>query len=636
MAIDLDHPGLNNDFQAERETHLATVYNDLSILENHSSTLLFSILKRYKLLDNFSKEQRPEIRELIMEMILATDMVEHQTYYDAFAQRMTDHCEFSNREDVRNLLQVALKLCDHAYLSKGKRAFNYWITAQLEEQYNQGDLEKKLNMKVSKGCDRGEHATFATLQTQKMEQVKELLSKTKFICDVLRKSLRHWNHENANLLEDFDESTFRKLDYEGFEKKYDEKQRAVPVDENQDHVIPLTEQETLKHHPTEEQKEIEEEAKKELLERFAVENKASYEKKTEKPAVYSLVDYQDGLPKNDIIQSIVTMYDRIDHWNFDVFTTTAMLGNHAMFLTSWTLFTKYDLLKKFNIKPDILSNFLRRVQEGYQYNPYHNAMHACDVMQITNAIMVQGDMLSKMNDIDIIAGIISSMVHDYDHPGLNNAFQTHSWSYLANIYNDRSVLENHHCSQTFQIMRTDPNCNIFGGMSHSLRQDARKTMVGMIISTDMTNHGKYVKAFNNRIEASANFTEKDDIRIALQIAIKMADVSNPSRPLYLYLQWTDNIIREFYMQGDKELENNLPVSPLMDRRNPDIPKGQIAFMVYVIIPMFNSFTTIFPGMKFALEHIQENKAYWETHTAIDKADFDPNHDHKKEAANNDE
>mmetsp|Transcript_10803 Transcript_10803/g.40387 ORF Transcript_10803/g.40387 Transcript_10803/m.40387 type:complete len:828 (-) Transcript_10803:98-2581(-) len=322
-------------------------------------------------------------------------------------------------------------------------------------------------------------------------------------------------------------------------------------------------------------------------------------------------------------QSIMSMFNKVDDWNFDVFTLEELTEGQTLFITAYTLFTKYDLLNKFRIDEKTLVNFLREIESGYHPNPYHNSMHAADVLQVLHCIIYRGELGKSMNDEDIFAALLSAIIHDYDHPGLNNAFQTHSHSYLATLYNDRSVLENHHCAQTFRIMREEHNCDIFNNMSAEQRRDARQTMVGMIISTDMTNHGKYIAAFNSRIESESDFKNKNDIRLALQIAIKMADVSNPTRPLYLYLQWTDNIITEFFMQGDKEADHGLPVSPLMNRHTSVLSKGQIAFLQYIIIPMFNSFIQVFPKMEFTRKHIKQNQEHWETHTEIKKEEFAP-------------
>lgn len=47
--------------------------------------------------------------------------------------------------------------------------------------------------------------------------------------------------------------------------------------------------------------------------------------------------------------------------------------------------------------------------------------------------------------------MIASAGHDVDHPGHNNMFEMKNKSVLATIYNDKSVLENHHVATLFKI-----------------------------------------------------------------------------------------------------------------------------------------------------------------------------------------
>ena len=68
---------------------------------------------------------------------------------------------------------------------------------------------------------------------------------------------------------------------------------------------------------------------------------------------------------------------------------------------------------------------------------------------------------------------------------------------------------------------------------------------------------------------------------------------------------------EFYDQGDKERKIGLPISPFMDRRKQALNKLQISFIGYLVIPMVDSFVSVFPEMKFAMDHITYNKKYWD-------------------------
>lgn len=80
VCHDMDHPGLQNSFLVETKHALATVYNDRSVLENRHISCLYSLVADhpeadvFQFLDNASWK---EVRKIIIESILHTDMVKH-------------------------------------------------------------------------------------------------------------------------------------------------------------------------------------------------------------------------------------------------------------------------------------------------------------------------------------------------------------------------------------------------------------------------------------------------------------------------------------------------------------------------------------------------------------------------------
>lgn len=50
---------------------------------------------------------------------------------------------------------------------------------------------------------------------------------------------------------------------------------------------------------------------------------------------------------------------------------------------------------------------------------------------------------------------IASAAHDVDHPGNNNIYEVKTRSKLAILYNDQSVLENHHTATFYFIVEED-------------------------------------------------------------------------------------------------------------------------------------------------------------------------------------
>lgn len=69
-----------------------------------------------------------------------------------------------------------------------------------------------------------------------------------------------------------------------------------------------------------------------------------------------------------------------------------------------------------------------------------------------------------LTDLEIFATLFAAIIHDYEHTGTTNNFHVMSRSETALIYNDRSVLENHHISSSFRVMHHD-DCNILANLS---------------------------------------------------------------------------------------------------------------------------------------------------------------------------
>ena len=57
--------------------------------------------------------------------------------------------------------------------------------------------------------------------------------------------------------------------------------------------------------------------------------------------------------------------------------------------------------------------------------------------------------------------------------------------------------------------------------------------------------------------------------------VHCADLSNTTKPLDLYKQWTGRVMDEFFKQGDIERERGLDISPMCDRLTATVEKSQV-------------------------------------------------------------
>ena len=82
------------------------------------------------------------------------------------------------------------------------------------------------------------------------------------------------------------------------------------------------------------------------------------------------------------------------------------------------------------------------MQEGYRNaNPYHNVVHALDVLINMNYFINQENLKRLMSPLDVLACLLAAAVHDFRHPGFNQNFLVATKHEYAIRYSDTSALQ---------------------------------------------------------------------------------------------------------------------------------------------------------------------------------------------------
>ena len=97
-----------------------------------------------------------------------------------------------------------------------------------------------------------------------------------------------------------------------------------------------------------------------------------------------------------------------------------------------------------------------------------------------------------------MAALIAAAIHDVDHPGRNNSFLVNSSDKLAILYNDDSVLENHHLAVAFQLLQ-DSSCNFLENLKSTQVKALRKMIIDMVLATDMDKHFLQLGALKTKV-----------------------------------------------------------------------------------------------------------------------------------------
>jgi hypothetical protein len=61
------------------------------------------------------------------------------------------------------------------------------------------------------------------------------------------------------------------------------------------------------------------------------------------------------------------------------------------------------------------------------------------VLQTLHALLIQCKFVEWATSFEVYGMLLACTIHDYDHPGVNNAFLINSRDPLAVRYNDQSV-----------------------------------------------------------------------------------------------------------------------------------------------------------------------------------------------------
>ncbi|XP_067434912.1 high affinity cAMP-specific 3',5'-cyclic phosphodiesterase 7A isoform X3 [Thunnus thynnus] len=305
------------------------------------------------------------------------------------------------------------------------------------------------------------------------------------------------------------------------------------------------------------------------------------------------------------------MLEKVGNWNFDIFLFDRLTNGNSLITLTFHLLNQYGLVELFQLDMVKLWRFLVMVQEDYHGdNPYHNAVHAADVTQAMYCYMREPMLAKSLTSYDILLGLLAAATHDLDHPGVNQPFLIKTDHYLATLYRNTSVLENHHWKSAVGLLR---ETGLFSHLPAEDRLSMERELGSLILATDISRQNDYLSRFRLHLDQeNLCLSSASHRHFILQMALKCADICNPCRPWELSKQWSEKVTEEFFQQGDIERKHKLEVSPLCDRDNNTVGNIQIGFMTYVAEPLFAEWAR-FSDTRLSqtmLGHMGLNKASW--------------------------
>ncbi|XP_017286787.1 cAMP-specific 3',5'-cyclic phosphodiesterase 4D isoform X2 [Kryptolebias marmoratus] len=324
--------------------------------------------------------------------------------------------------------------------------------------------------------------------------------------------------------------------------------------------------------------------------------------------------------KTETEDELAKELEHVNKWGLNVFKISEFSGNRPLTVMMYTIFQERDLLKTFKIPLDTFITYLMTLEDHYHSDvAYHNNIHAADVTQSTHVLLSTPALEAVFTDLEILAAIFASAIHDVDHPGVSNQFLINTNSELALMYNDSSVLENHHLAVGFKLLQEE-NCDIFQNLTKKQRQSLRKMVIDIVLATDMSKHMNLLADLKTMVETKKvtssgvllldNYSDRIQV---LQNMVHCADLSNPTKPLQLYRQWTDRIMEEFFSQGDRERERGMEISPMCDKHNASVEKSQVGFIDYIVHPLWETWADlVHPDAQDILDTLEDNREWYQS------------------------
>eukprot|EP00736_Rhodelphis_marinus_P007250 Rmarinus@m.1843 len=299
-------------------------------------------------------------------------------------------------------------------------------------------------------------------------------------------------------------------------------------------------------------------------------------------------------------------------WLFDPFMLTRMTEEKPLQWVTMAVLEERRLINKLSIPRDQLISLVEAVECGYlKTNPYHNHIHASEVVRCMDYLISRiEDQFGKFPPLEVFAAILAAMIHDYQHPGLNNDFHVKNGSALALTYNDRSVLESYHLAAAFSVMR-QPRFDVLSQLDSEEKRDLRVLVIKLVLATDISRHYSTVGKLKAKAKSPIDFTDPEERHLLLQGAIKMADLSHCSMSKKIHVEWSTRVCGEFFMQGDRERALGIPVSPFMDRSKQQVAKSQIGFFDFIVLPLYESMRQILPSLAKVESYARQNYSLWQ-------------------------
>lgn len=165
---DVNHPGVTNAFLVATGAPVAIQYSDDSVLERMHLAECFQASAKdgCDVFQGLSRDQRRQSRQLLIAMVLATDLSGHVQHVNRLKSKSYARQDEPVPADL--VLQSIVMMADLGHAFKPFDAHHAWSLRVTDEFFRQGDAELDRQLPVSPLCDRERQRAAGKFETSQI------------------------------------------------------------------------------------------------------------------------------------------------------------------------------------------------------------------------------------------------------------------------------------------------------------------------------------------------------------------------------------------------------------------------------------------------------------------------------------
>ena len=206
------------------------------------------------------------------------------------------------------------------------------------------------------------------------------------------------------------------------------------------------------------------------------------------------------------------------------------------------------------------------------------------------------DLPRYIGQIEMLSLLVAALGHDLGHPGTTSSFPVASKVFMQFVSPVGPILERHHLQQTLNVLNCE-GCDILRTLSLDEHQRVIALNSQAIMATEVAAHSRTIDRLNEMAGDACDNDNPEHRERVVVLVITVCDLSDQTKDWTTVNTVADLVTKEFWKQGD--LEKDLGKTPIdmFDREKAYLPKGQVAFLTHLVLPLYEVLVEVIPAAK---------------------------------------